>query len=271
MKAIFIDLDGTLMNDQKQVTPATREALMRAKAEGHIIIISTGRSFVYIEKLNKELGDVCRYTVSSTGSLVYDLGEKRILAVNPVPTQTAINLCRLGDPNIIWLLHCTNGLFSTQEHTAEQNEVDQFITTPINKFLQTQTVCALCVASPNFDAIKDMEPAILKIPGIHITNRHKHLVDESYPRRGLCYYDITAKNVSKGHGTMTLRNLLGLEKSDCIAIGDDNNDLSMFKECGIKVAMGNAISSVKKAADYITDDNNCDGVANFLNHLLEKK
>lgn len=268
MKAIFIDLDGTLMNDQKKVTPATREALLHAKAAGHIIIISTGRSFVYIDKLNKELGDVCRYTISSTGSIVYDLGEKRILAASPIPAKTAAALCLSTNPNILWLLHCTNGLFSTQERVAEQNGVDQLITLPLDQFLRTETVCALCVASYNFDAIKSMEHDILKIPGIHITNRHKHLVDETYPRNGLCYYDITAKNVSKGHGTMILRNILGLEESDCIAIGDDNNDLSMFKECGIKVAMGNAIPSVKKVADYITDDNNHDGVANFLNFLL---
>lgn len=268
-KVIFIDLDGTLKCDQKQVSKKNIDSMLRAKAAGHEIVFSTGRSFMYIDTLNKECGDVSRYAVSSTGSIVYDFKEQKILASSPIPKESAVALCKLAHPDAIWLVHCTDGLYSTQPHVDDQNHVHKHIEGSLGKFIQNKTVGAICIASPDFDLIKDMEPRLLAIPGIQIANRHKSLVNPDHPRRGLFYYDIIAKSVSKGSGVKALCDLLGIPKADRIAIGDDMNDLSMFAECDTQVAMGNALAKVRDAANKITDDNNNSGVAKFLDLLLK--
>jgi len=269
MKAFFIDLDSTMLNDQKEITLATRDALLRTKNAGHEIVIATGRSFPYIDNRNKEIGNVCRYAIASTGAIIYDLVEQKILTTTPISIRSLKAICRLTHPDTIWLFHCTDGLFSTKENPAEQNGIYKYMAEPLDIFLQKKTVCAICIASYNFDIIKDMEPGIAKIPGIQIASHHRALIDQSFPRRGLAYYDITSSGVSKGGGVKPIRDLLGIQKSDCIAIGDDNNDISMFMQCGTKVAMGNAITAIKEIADYITDDNNNDGIANFLNNYIK--
>ena len=264
MKAFFIDLDGTLLNDRKQITPATREALLRVKAAGHEIIITTGRSYPYVKVLNEKIDNVCRYTISSTGSIIYDLHEQKTLSSTPIPDKALNALFRIKHPDIAWLLHCAEGLYSTG-NIDDQKGTNIPFTEPLDKFIKTKTVGETTMASYNFDLIKNVESDVLKIPGIFITHRHRALTDPSAPRNGIAFYDIIPTGVSKGTGVKALRNLLGIPKADCIAIGDDINDLPMFAECGIKVAANNAVAQIKKIADHITtDDNNHDGVAKFL-------
>jgi len=263
-KTIFIDLDGTLMNDEKEITSETSAAVIRAKAAGHEIIISSGRSFPYVAYRNGQIGNVCRYAVTSTGSMVYDFVEKEILAINPIPTEAVSELLHFDHPNISWHFHCSDGLFANVEG---DKGVSILTTQPLDEFQKTKTVVAICIAGYDFDLMKSLEANILKVPGVHITNRHKALVDESFPKHGIYYYDITAEGVSKGIGVSALQKHLNLDPANCIAIGDDNNDIAMFVQCGTKVAMGNSIPTVKQVADIIIDDNNADGVAKFLDTL----
>jgi hypothetical protein len=253
-RIIFIDLDGTIKNDDRQVPQANIDAITQAKAAGHELVIATGRPFQYNQYINNKCENVFRYAVSSTGAIIYDFATQSIIATNPIP-QTAVEaICKLDQPEIIWIMHCTDGLYSSEEH-RDRNKIEvKQITRPIAEFFKTKTVCAICIVSTNFDIIKNLEPDILAIPCIQISNRSKVLTDSSYPRHQLAYYDITATGVSKGFGIKTLCDMLGIPKEHRIAIGDDINDLPMFAECGFKVAMGNALPKVKEIADHITDD-----------------
>ena len=75
---------------------------------------------------------------------------------------------------------------------------------------------------------------------------------------------------NKGIAVKKMLEILNIKKEEAIAIGDDNNDLSMFEQVGYKVAMGNAINIVKEKADEITLSNDEDGVAVFLEKLLKE-
>ena len=88
------------------------------------------------------------------------------------------------------------------------------------------------------------------------------------PREGTIYYDIANIEVNKGNAIKKLCEILDINLKDTIAIGDDYNDISMFKVAGYNVVMGNAIEEVKKYADEITLTNNQDGVAIFLEKLI---
>lgn len=270
MKAIFIDFDGTLANSKKQISEANIYALTHAKAAGYEIVLATGRPYDYIGDVIKQYGNICRYAVTSAGAIVYDFKKHKPITINPIPKTAVAELFKLQNPELIWLLHCTDGLF-TSAPISDQKGTNKLITTTLDHFVSTRTVCEMTIVGENLDMIKNLQCDVRKIPGIYISNQSKVLSDPSFQLKHAPYFDIIANEVSKGSGIKTIRDLLGIKKSDCIAIGDDLNDLSMFAECGYSVAMGNSIPTVKKIADHVTDDNNSDGVAKFLIDYLKIK
>jgi hydroxymethylpyrimidine pyrophosphatase-like HAD family hydrolase len=112
-----------------------------------------------------------------------------------------------------------------------------------------------------------MENKIDEIMGVKIVNQHKALIDAKFAPVGTIYYNLVDENTSKGNAIKCFCQLLNIGIENCIAMGDGNNDISMFHECGYRVAMGNAMPDLKEIADYITDDNNHDGVAKYLEML----
>lgn len=85
------------------------------------------------------------------------------------------------------------------------------------------------------------------------------------------YYEIMPKDVSKGHALLEIAEYLGIDQENIIAFGDQDNDMSMIQMAGVGVAMGNAIDSLKAAADYVTLTNNEDGIAVYLEKYLLNK
>lgn len=85
------------------------------------------------------------------------------------------------------------------------------------------------------------------------------------------YYEIMPKDVSKGHALLEIAEYLGIDQENIIAFGDQDNDMSMIQMAGVGVAMGNAIDSLKAAADYVTLTNNEDGIAAYLEKYLLNK
>ena len=96
-------------------------------------------------------------------------------------------------------------------------------------------------------------------------------IDEKFIDNSTIYFDIANIDSNKGNAVNKLLKILNIKKDETIAIGDDNNDLSMFEEVGYKVAVDNAIDIVKEKADEITLSNDEDGVAVFLEKLMEEK
>lgn len=119
------------------------------------------------------------------------------------------------------------------------------------------------------DKIKNLIPRIEKVENIEIKNRHKSLLDVKFKDDKTVFCDIANIDSNKGIAVKKMLEILNIKKEETIAIGDDNNDLSMFEQVGYKVAMGNAIDIVKEKADEITLSNDEDGVAVFLEKLLK--
>jgi len=266
-----VDLDGTLFNDQREPTQANIDALVRAKAKGYEIVFTTGRAYPFIDSLNTICGNISRYAIAGSGSTIFDMHEKKIIHCTPMPKAAVEKICELDCPGLVWFFHCPGGSFSNLENFPYQNNTTTHFTEPVSEFIKTRPIHQVWFGSRNFDLIKSFAPKIEKIPGIYISNQHKSQTDPSFPQRGTAFYDITSMGVSKGNGVKIVCDLLGIPKENRIAIGDDINDISMFAEVGYSVAMGNAIPDLKKVATYITDDNNNDGVAKFLNSLIKKE
>lgn len=151
------------------------------------------------------------------------------------------------------------------KHADQEKKLDE----NIKDFVYKNDVVQCTIADSNFEKIKNLIPKIEKVENVEIKNKHKSLVDSKFKDDKTVFCDIANINSNKGIAVKKLLEILNIKKEEAIAIGDDNNDLSMFEQVGYKVAMGNAIDIVKEKADEITLSNDEDGVAVFLERLLK--
>jgi Cof subfamily protein (haloacid dehalogenase superfamily) len=268
-KAIFIDVDGTLRNDNAEVTGRTINALKMAKENGYEPILCTGRPKDYAERLNNSISG-SNYIIYNNGAGICDSKNNIVIYENKMTKDSILELYKIANKDNVRFMLSGNGTkyVNVIKYT---DGTETLIEWPLETFLDKINIIAVTIASSDFDTIKDMIEHVNKIPGIKIMNKHKSLADDSYEKVGTIYIDVVEENTSKGNAVKHFCEIYNIPIENRIAIGDDNNDLYMFEQCGYKVAMGNALKPVKEIADYITDDNNNDGVAKFIEKLIEEK
>ena len=243
-KAIFIDLDGTLFNSQKQISETNVAALSKAEKCGFAPVICTGRSIKRVLSCNIPCID---YIIFNNGSGIYDCKAQEIIYSNPMRPESIRQVKSL----------------------AKKHKLELLVTELPNK----GGIVQIIPLSDDYDFMRSVViPEIKKIPYISIPNQSKKITDPNFEvdsthDGGKAFCDINDENSSKGNGILKFAELFNIAKSDRIAIGDDLNDLSMFEACGYNVSMGNAIPVLKSRATYVTDTNDNDGVAKFIERL----
>ncbi len=262
IKLIAIDLDGTLLDDNKQISERNKKALHEAKAKGVKIVLCTGRPLRAIEPILEELDllDEGDFSITFNGGLVQknDTGEvieqagmdvsdvhglaamareldlpmdvlsdDTVIILNTSPTRLTIY------PELSPLLH------REQAHAAEL-AADRLYNKVVVAYEQEY-----------------LDQQIQKIP---TAVKEKYEVIKT--RANLL--EFMPKGVTKAYGISLLARDLEITQAEVMCIGDEENDLPMIEYAGIGVAMANAIDIVKEAADVITDSNEADGVAKVV-------
>lgn len=266
MKPIFIDVDGTLRNSQQEITTATKDALLLAVQKNYEPILCTGRPREYALELCIQLQS--HYLIYNSGAGIYDCQTQTVLYEDTIEPKSIIDLYELiqnKDVNFILAYDGSN-------HHYSLGTLAQYETLTLNMLrtiLDAHKIQQIVINSANFELMYSLRQKINQIPCIKTSNQSKCLVDSNRPHTASEFYcDIVGNNTSKGNSIQKFCSLLDIKPQDCIAIGDDENDISMFQVCGFSVAMKNALPEVKASADYITLDNNHDGVASFIKEKL---
>lgn len=271
IKAILLDIDGTLTDSSKHITPLTKQALMTAQEYGIRLVIASGRPskgiFQYGDQLDMRVHGgifVCyngaRVVDCETGNVLVDVTipkemTKEVLKhlkkfdVRPVITHGShmvvedVYNCMVKDGdrtfNVIEYESRMNGY-----RLMEVEDLESFTDFPVNKILTAGDSDYL---QAHYQEMR--EPFEGKLSMMFTAN---------------FYYEFTALGVDKGKALTEAMSQLDIKPEECIAFGDAENDISMLKYAGIGVAMGNATQPVKDIADEITDDNNHDGIAKSL-------
>ena len=277
IKAILLDIDGTLTNRDKVITPRTRDALLRAQEAGTTLVLASGRPAQGLHRFAQELDMFTHHGLFCcfNGAKVMDCqsGEvyfnqaitvsqaKRVLEhikafdINPVIDDggpymhTSDVFQRIhqpgGDPR--WLVveyEARNNGYLLQEHV----DLAADISWEPNKIMT--------VGEPDY--------------------LQEHAAEISAPFEGErsamftapFYYEFTPKGVDKAAALGETFAKLGIAVADTAAFGDAENDMTMLGFAGIGVAMGNAVEVTKAAADMVTDDNDHDGIATALEKLM---
>lgn len=268
IRAILLDIDGTLTNDRKEITPKTREALIKAQNNGVRLALASGRpdqglvKYAKILEMEKHHGIFVCYNGAKvmdcqSGEVYFNqamsieeakavLEHMKKFKVSPIVAKGEYMytndvysgfLKRNGDPiNIIEYESRSNGYL-----LAEKRDLAAFVDFPVEKILNAG------------------EPDYMKDHYEEMMEPFKDTLSCMFTSP--VYFEFTAKGVDKAKAIDTAFRKMGYEPSELMAFGDAQNDLSMLKYAGIGVAMGNAAEEVKEAADYITLSNNDDGIA----------
>jgi len=264
-KAIFIDVDGTLRNDDEIVTKRTKEALDKVKLIGYEIVVCTGRPADFALKVNIECNGG-RYIIFNNGAGILDTLDNKIIYLNTMNKDSLLELYNIAESKGFRFLAAANG-------TRYVNKIKNFdgsetlIDGSVENFIKNNDIVQVTVSCSDYDLIKNTRNELESIPNIKMVSLDKRLIDPNYTSKFTPYYNFGNINSSKGTGIKKYCEMFNIDLKDTISMGDDNNDIAMFETCYYNVAMGNAFDIIKNMSSYITDDNNNDGVAKFLEKL----
>ena len=267
IKAIFVDIDGTLRDSNRNLSAKTIETIKRVSEKGVLVILCSGRPRKYTEQISRECF-ASKYIITSSGGNIYDYEQDKILYVNEMNKEAIIKLYEIANPeDVRFIMNVGEGrVVNKVKHPDQEKQLEE----DIREFVYKNDVVQCTIADSNFDKIKNLIPKIEKVENVEIKNRHKSLLDTKFKDDKTIFCDIANIDSNKGNAVKKLLEILNIKKEETIAIGDDINDLSMFEQVGYKVAVDNAINIVKENADEITSSNDEDGVAVFLDKMLKE-
>ncbi|MBO5348335.1 MAG: HAD family phosphatase [Clostridia bacterium] len=259
-KTIFIDIDGTLRNNKKEITEETKKSIKMAKEKGFRIIICSGRARKYTENISKEC-KASEIIIASNGSDVYDYKNQKSIFLNNISNEICMKLNKLSkEYGITLYIDTENGQYTNNKKQESMNV--EFYEDFENLIIKSKVIHAH-FGGNDFDKMKELFNEVKKIDNIKIGNDEIYCFKDSY------FIFISSENSNKGHAIIELCKILDIDLKETIAIGDDYNDIDMFKVAGYTVAMENAVQEIKEIANEITVSNDENGVAKFLNKISE--
>ena len=263
-RAIALDLDGTLTNHEKVVTPKTREALLQAAANGAVIILASGRPTYGIEPVAEclELNQRGGYILSYNGGNIVNaqMGEKlfsQFLPDNVIPELYAY----AKEHGHALLGYAGNEIITEMpddQYVKEESRINKMNIRKVDNLfesLEPHPTKLLMTGDPTL-MLKAEEELVEKLGD-------RMDIFRSAP----FFLELVPKGIDKAKSLTRLLTKINLTPADLIAFGDGYNDLSMLKLAGMGVAMENAAPEVRAEADYVTLSNEEDGVAAALTHF----
>ncbi|WP_296875549.1 Cof-type HAD-IIB family hydrolase [Thomasclavelia sp.] len=271
-KVIIMDVDGTLTNSEKKISPETKEALIKAEKMGIKLILASGRPTTGLVDFGKEL-QMDRYHglfVCYNGSKVVDCQTMETLFNQPLTVEegkAVLEHMKKFDR--------VRPMIDKGEYMYVTNVYDNYINfngKPFNVFEYESRggKYKLCEVD-DLAAFADYE--INKI----LTTSDPEYLEANYKEMmepfkdtlscmftGPFYFEFTAKGIDKAKALDTVLKPMGYHESEMIAFGDGHNDASMVKYAGLGVAMANAVDDLKAISQYVTDSNDEDGIAKAL-------
>ncbi len=276
LKAIVVDIDGTLLNDKKIIATRTKDKLIQAQKEGIKVVLASGRPTQGILALAEELEmDIYEgFLVSYNGSQVYDVKTKEVLFNQGIPISLAQAIFKhLSKFEVVAMfdqgeyLYVSDAFFDiaypipqaylTIVHyeargggfkVQETDDFSQVIHRPVNKILVGGNPSYL---KENYEAMctpfKKQATAAFSAP---------------------FYFEFTDLGIDKARALSEVFPKMGIAAENIMAFGDGQNDRSIIEYAGKGVAMGNAIPEILTLADEVTTSNNEDGIAAFLDRYF---
>ena len=269
IKVIAMDLDGTALNHQKQLTERTRAAIQNAAKSGIQIVVATGRTFSSLAPEVLAMPEIT-CAITSNGAVVNRIPDGAVLLHNYPNPETVSEIAGMIQEEKIDTEVCTGGqAYIGQSYydrvlEGKTNRDVQYVKTTrhpvpdIYQFLLQHRV-AIENINLNFKTLEEKQQwqqRFQKLPGVTPTSSF------------LFNVELGGATTSKAHALQTLLDEWQMTSQQVMAFGDSENDLGMIQLAGIGVAMANGMEEVKQAADLLAESNEEDGVAKIIEQLI---
>lgn len=267
IKLVAVDIDGTLLTNDRKVTPEVFEAVQEAKKQGVKVIIATGRPIPGVQPLLNELnlreeGD---YVITFNGGLVQDTSTGENIITETMTYEDYLDIEFLSRKLDVHMHAITKkGIYTANRnigkytvHESSLVNMPIFYRTP-EEMGDKEIIKMMFIDEPEI-----LDAAIKKIPQEFFD---KYTIVKSTP----FYLEFMNKKASKGNSIKHLAEKMGLTPDQTMAIGDAENDRAMLEAVGNPVVMENGTPELKEIAKYITKSNEESGVAHALREWVLK-
>lgn len=284
IKLLAVDMDGTCLDGKSRITDETIRALRDAAAAGITVVPAAGRSMACLpyrlaagtvrkniagygktaEDARKNQG-LFRYVITSNGAQVTDIVEKKAIFQEMIPRKSALAL----------LEACRKIRLGVTSHINHEYLLQGRVLVLLGHLIYGRDAGAVRWVRDMSETVRSSchEVEELRFYFMSPSARDKtSTVLAGFPELSAAYtrlyVEVFATGASKGNALRVLEDHLGIRKEETACVGDGENDLSMFRAAGLKIAMGNAVPELKKAANVITGTNGCDGVAEAVRRYV---
>ena len=254
-KSLLFDLDGTLLRSDKTISPRTLDALEKCREMGYLIGISTSRAvhncMTFLPELTPDL------FIASGGSVVQYCGEVIYTAEFSVEETRR-------------MIECARAVCGADCEISVDSMTGNYWNYKVDPLKNDATW-----GDTIYTDFKDFQEKALKFCVQIFDDGHAKMLTEQFSDcdwarfEGGFWYKFTQKDATKEHAIRSACESLGIDLRDVTAFGDDIPDIGMLRLCGTGIAMGNAFDAVKEAADLVIGSNDDDGIAMYLENLLE--
>lgn len=260
---IVLDLDGTLTNSKKEISPATHEALIDIQKQGYKVVLASGRPTPGVIKHAKELHlkEYGGYILSFNGAKIIDCRTDEVIFQKTLPPEVIPQLYQTAVDAGVGIISYDEGKIIAGTHIDEYIELESkingleiyqvkdfsaYINYPVNK----------CLMTGNHEILLEVQK--------RLKAKYNSLLSIYFSEP--FFLEIMPQKIDKAQSLLTLLNTIGIDSDEMICCGDGFNDISMIQTAGLGVAMENAQDVVKEAADYITRSNDDEGIL----HVIQK-
>ncbi|MBP7073425.1 MAG: HAD family phosphatase [Clostridia bacterium] len=267
-KMLVTDMDYTLLNKEKKVSDRNREALRRAMEKGVHMVVATGRIYTSARIYAKLLG-LDTPIIASNGALIKDASKtifRDILSQDTVREMLRLChkygvYCHFFTENTIYsekLINVSLRYTEWNKYMGEEDQVRIRIVDDGEEIVEAakSEVLKAVVFDDDDEKIQKLRDGIMETGIVSVSQSMKHNLE------------VMNKGVTKGNAVRILAQMYGINREEIIAIGDNENDISMIEYAGLGIAMGNAEEILKRAADHVTGDYQEDGVAEAIEKFI---
>lgn len=263
-KLVAIDLDGTLLDSAKEISVRNKKAIAYAIEKGVKIVVCSGRVYTGARLYAKQIGSMAPI-IACNGAIITENIDGKIIYSNYLQTADCIKVIDIFHKHDLYFhVYADNTMYTeklgyTSQKYYEKNkllppedrvdiEIVKDMTTTV-KSLPGHVLKFVAVSDDNIKLLKSSRAEIEQIKSIDVMSSNYNNIE------------VLNKGVNKGQALKKISEHLNINPSEMIAIGDNENDISMFNIAGLSIAMENGEDFAKEAANYVTASNDDDGVA----------
>ena len=287
-KALVLDIDGTLTNSKKEITPKTAAALKKIMEMGHAVILASGRPTPGMKRYEEqlELASYGGYLLSFNGARVWDCAAREVIYQKTLPDDIPAQIYEFAKENdagiISYYLKGNGAEVKNQGGFLSRKGIDPEGDYVISAFepdeyvlLEARINSMNVITVYDFNSFIDypVNKVLITAPGPLAAGYEKELVARygdslSIYRSEEFFLEVMPQNVSKADTLDAMLEKIGVKWENTVCCGDGFNDISMIKYAAVGVAMANAKEEVKKAADFITGSNDEDGLVTVIDKFI---